>query len=119
MPTPASDGAPPGQRLLLTPFRSAEKGGSLLLLLQFVAELRGQCESIDLFELFNLFESLPGKRRFAFKGMQHDSLDQIAEREVFQFGNRFQDFQYPLFHEDTGLYAFHINHNGTNVPWYI
>src|SRR5258707_97925 len=118
-PIPASRGAEPNRMRLLTPFRSAEKGASLVLLLQFMAMLRGQCKSVNFPELLDLFERLPGKRRFAFNSMQHDSLNQIAEREVFQFGNRFQDFQDPLFHSDAGLYPFDFNHTvSVLVPIY-
>ena len=55
--------------------------------------------------------------------MEHNPFQQITQSHVFQFGNRLQHLQQPLFHPDAGLNPFHlsvpfVSVMCTNVPRY-
>ncbi len=50
------------------------------------------------------------ERAFAFKRVQHDALQQIAQRNVVVIRQRLQDFNNPLFHADAGLNTFNFGH---------
>src|SRR6201996_7497270 len=63
-------------------------------------------EAVQLLELLNCFESLWGKGSLVFKGVQHDSFEQMPERHVLQFGDRLENFQQPLFDADSRLDSF-------------
>jgi hypothetical protein len=47
-----------------------------------VAVSGAQGESIELFELLDLFEGLRGEGGFAFEGVEDDAFEKVAEGEV-------------------------------------
>src|ERR1700728_3321682 len=86
-----------------------------------------QRHPVQLLELLDFLQSPPGKRRFAFESVQHNTLQQIAEAHVLQLGNRLQHFQkslldaYPCLDPldfDSFEFRMFLLHD-TNVPRYI
>src|ERR1035441_3297058 len=80
-------------------------------------------EAIDFSKLFDLLQGRGRKGRVALKGVQHDSLQQIAEREVFQLGQSFEYLEQAFFHSDAGLNPVdndgsRLLLHGNNVPKY-
>src|ERR1700733_14753522 len=81
-----------------------------------------QRHAVDLSQFRNLGQSFFGKGRLALKGVQDDSLEQVAERQVFELRQRLQYFQQTLFYSNARLHAFNFAHgclsSGTYVPRY-
>jgi len=81
-----------------------------------------QGETVDLAELLDLPEGFFPEGSFAFEGVQYDAFEKISEAKVFEFGDRFQDFEQVLFDADAGLDAFdedRLSCHGTKVPRYV
>lgn len=79
---------------------------------QLVAVLGAQGESVKAAELLDVRESLRGKRRLSFKGVQHDAFQKITQAHVLLLGNRLQHLQHALFDPDSGLHALHLDGMG-------
>jgi hypothetical protein len=62
-------------------------------LLQIVAVVGAESHAVDALELLDFLEGLRRKRCLAFKSVENDSFEQIAEGHVFEFGDSFQDFE--------------------------
>src|SRR5664279_2357070 len=81
-----------------------------------------ESEAINFSKLFDLLQGRGRKRRLALKGVQHDSLQQIAEREVLQLGQSLEHLEQAFLHADAGLDAFDDEAtmfcHGSNVPKY-
>src|ERR1019366_1699041 len=96
---------------------------SSLALLQLMAVCGLEGEAIDFSKLFDLLQGRGRKGRVALKGVQHDSLQQIAEREVFQLGQSLEYLEQAFFHADAGLNPVdndgsRLLFHGNNVPKY-
>ena len=61
---------------------------------------------VDLFQISNEFERFIPEWRLAFKGMQDDAFNKVAEREVMILGQRFHNLQNSFFNPDARLDAF-------------
>ena len=89
-----------------------------------MAVARPQGQAIDLLQLEDLSERCLPKWRLAFEGMQHDTFEQIPERDVLELRKGFQHLEQPFFHPNAGLYSFDFYHeclrfnHGNYVPWY-
>src|ERR1700722_3010964 len=93
-----------------TPPQSPETSISSPLLLQVVAVHCLERHAVERLELLHLLQSLLRKPRFTLKGMQNDSLQQIAQRHIFLFGDRLEYFQHAFFHADAGLHPLPFHH---------
>jgi hypothetical protein len=76
--------------------------------LAFDQAMAGACiqlETIELLEIFDPLQVSGAERALAIKSMQHDALQQVAEREIVVIGQRTQDFEQTLLHADPGLHS--------------
>src|SRR5438128_11861165 len=62
-----------------------------------------EVELVDSFQVGYALPRLGAERMPAIKRVQHDSLQQIAERHVVIFGQSFQDLEQALFKANPGL----------------
>src|SRR5271157_3632908 len=97
---------------------------SFAALPQLVAVRGLERQPVNAAQFLDFFQGLGGEGRLTFEGMQHDALQQVAERHVLQFGQSFEDLQQSLFHADASLDSFDDNgvfelfFHSTNVPIY-
>src|SRR6266566_10099781 len=64
-------------------------------------------QAVKLLQLFNSTERHQIERALAVEGMEHNSLQQIAQSEIVIFGERLEHFQQPLLDPDAGLHTLH------------
>src|ERR1700691_3390733 len=81
-----------------------------------------QIQAIEPLQFLDAFETVPPERGFAVESVQHDTFQQIAERQIVIVGKRLQDLQHALLHANAGLNALHdvflIRYHITNLPNY-
>src|SRR5437868_13486255 len=78
---------------------------SCLLLPQPVARPRVEVEAVDLLQLRDALEGRALEGRLALEGVQHDALEQVAQRHVVVFGEALEDLEEPLLDLHAGLDA--------------
>ena len=88
---------------------------------------RGRIE-VEFVEFLQLGDTLPAgfaERELSVEGVEHDTFEEVAQREVAIFRERFQNLEKALFDANAGLDAFDDLlsgglrfHCGTNVPRY-
>src|SRR5690242_17850323 len=92
--------------VLITPAGEFREIGVLPAVLpQVVTVRRRQRESVDSLEVRDLLESFGAERQLILEGVEDDSLQQVAQAQIFQLGQGFQNFQEALFHAHAGLDA--------------
>src|SRR5437016_11083015 len=99
--------------------RSSSAASTLIFarLTQLVRVLRGQVEPVHRTQCPDLAQSGRRERRLALESVQHDALEQIAEREVELGRERLQHLEQPALEAHAGLGAGDLLH-GTMVPSY-
>src|ERR1700722_10425055 len=65
-------------------------------------------QAVEISELLDFFQRLCRERRLAFKGVEHNPLEQIAQRHVLQFRDRLQHLEQSLFDSDASLDSFYL-----------
>ena len=83
------------------------RGVGFLGLAQLVAATGAKVKSIELLELANSLQSVGRKGAFAFKRVQNDAFEQIAEVHVSVLGQGLQDLQQPLLDSYPRLHSLH------------
>src|ERR1017187_4006964 len=91
-----------------------------------MAHARIQVQVVDRLEVGDLAQGLRTEGRLPLKGVEHDSLEQVAECYVLELRKRLQHLQDSALHPDTGLDAFdfevlhRLRHRArsTGVFWY-
>src|SRR5207253_11165925 len=93
--------------------------------LQAVTRARIQIEPIKLLQIADLPERFLAERALAVEGMQHNALQQIAQRQVVIFGEALQHLEQAFLDPHPGLHPLNQQlvisfvYHGTNVPWYL
>src|SRR6266851_4526451 len=94
----------------------------VLIFLQAMAGPRIQLQTVEPFQIFDPSKRRLTERGLAVKGVQHNSLQQVAQRQIVVFGERLEHFEQALFKANTGLHALDKDwcrlFHGTSVPWY-
>jgi hypothetical protein len=88
----------------------------LLLLgaVEVVAVAGGQVESVDLLEPLDDLHGGIVEGGLLLEGVQHDPLEQVAQRQVEVLGEPLEDLQQAALHADAGLHTLNWYH-GTTV----
>ena len=91
------------------------------MLLESMAVGGGQVEPVDLFQAGDPLPRRLPKSALAFESVQHDALQQVAQRHVVVLRKGLQDLQEPLFEPNAGLRSldFPSCAHVTLLPWYL
>jgi hypothetical protein len=86
-----------------------------------MARARVEIEAVKPFEVLDAPQGFRLKRAFSVERVQDDAFEQIAQRQIVIFGERFQDFEQALLDANAGLHSLYDEfamfcHIGTNVP---
>jgi hypothetical protein len=81
---------------------------------EVVAVAGGQVESVDLLEPLDDLHGFVVEGGLLLEGVQHDALEQVAQRQVEVLGEPFEDLQQAALHPDAGLHPLNCYH-GTMV----
>src|SRR5688572_18509415 len=108
-------------------YSSSARGGleSLVgLLPELVAVAGGEVQAVELLQLHDAGEGRLAEGRLPLEGMEHDALEQVAEAEVMELGERAQHLEDAPLHADAGLHPLDdlglglSRYHGTTVPRY-
>src|SRR5438876_3174456 len=93
----------------------------LVRLAQLVRVAGGEIEPVDRSQRADLLQRGLRERRLALQGVQHDALEQIAEREVELGRERLQHLEQPALEAHAGLCTGDLLHrrNVTKLPMYL
>jgi hypothetical protein len=81
---------------------------------QAVAVAGGQVELVDLLEPLDDLHGFVVEWGLLLEGVQHDALEQVAQRQVEVLGEPFEDLQQAPLHPDASLHTLNCYH-GTMV----
>jgi hypothetical protein len=70
-----------------------------------MARLRVEVEAVDLAQARDAREALLAERRLALEGVEDNALEEVAEGDVVELGEAFEDLEEALFEADAGLDA--------------
>jgi hypothetical protein len=77
-----------------------------------------EVHAVEGFELLDFFQRLRREGSFSFEGVEDDALEEIAEGDVFLFGDGFEDFEHAFFEANTGLDALDFDEI-VLFPWHV
>lgn len=84
---------------------------------QLVGIGAGEIEAVDLLQLDDLLPRLAPERRLPFEGVEHDSLQQVAQGDVVVFGQPLENLEQALLDANPGLHPLDpLLYHGTTVP---